>query len=144
MPPLSLQAYQNLVRVAGKGQLRQEMWLFLQKSSPCKPDTWKGGGQRKNYPDPFSRASLTSPAGASHWLNPSGSQRPKSPTEAARAGQALGHRAGRRLPTTLGPAVWLYSCLPYFLLSVQVEIRHSKSQMKIHEIYCPPGGFWSN
>lgn len=136
----SPQAYQNLVRAAAVGELRQEMWTFLTEKQPEQTHHLDRRQPKEELPQPLSPPSRHLSTGASHWLNPSGSQKAERPMEAAREGQFLGHRAGRRrAPLRPGPTAQRCSRFPYFPYLAPVEIRHSQSQMKIHEIYCPLG-----
>ena len=79
----------------------------------------------------------TSPAGASYWLNLNRSQRANGPLRQPMQVSFLGtEKWGEGTDQTQATAQ-LYSCVPYFPHSV--ERSPSKSLMKMHEIYCPPG-----
>lgn len=136
LPPLCLQGHQNLVRAEALGEWRRKMWpAFLREKEPLQTCHLERRTNPSLYP-----ASLHSPVGAFHWPNPNGSQWEVEPTEVTRAGQFRGHRAEWRRPQSeSGPTAMHYSCCPSFPDLVQVEIRHPQSQMKVHEIYCPPG-----
>ena len=106
----------------------------MRRKQPLQTCPQKGGGSHRIKHINLFPTPSTSPAGASHWLNPNGSQRARGPLRQLMQISFLEKEWLRP-----GQTAQLYSCVPYFPHLVQVEMSHSKSQMKMHEIYCPPG-----
>lgn len=103
------------------------------------PLATEGARQRKKYPS--LSLLLPAPAGGSHWLNRS--LRARDTLRQPMLARVLGTEprgGGYRGAPGKEPSSQ-ESCFPDFPHLVQVEIRHSKSQMKIQELYSPPGAY---
>lgn len=89
----------------------------------------------EEIPQPLSPSSL--PAGASHWLNPHRSWRTRG--DPVSWAQSRKEEGTQRTPGKQHSPRWWW--FPYFPHLVQVEIGPSQTLMKIHELYCPLGGY---